>query len=81
MISDKEIDSLLLANSSLIWQKLAKVVGLSMLQVNKQERMNKDDIYFAKRVESLFKKGFLEYKGDLSNMRDCEIRLKETIYQ
>lgn len=76
MINDEEIDSLLLANSSLIWQKVAKVVGVSMLQVNKQKRENKDDIYFAKRVESLINEGLLEYKGDLSNMRNCEIRLK-----
>lgn len=75
---DEEIDLLLLANSSLIWQKVAKVVGISMLQFNQQERENKDDIYFANRVESLINKGLLEYKGDLSNMRNCEIRLEQT---
>jgi len=79
MITDEEIDLLLLANSSLIWQKVAKVVGSSMLQVNKQERENKNDIYFAKRVESLISKVLLEYKGDLSNMRNCEIRLKQIV--
>lgn len=78
MISDEEIDLLLLANSSLIWQKVAKVVGISMLQVNKQERENKDDSYFAKRVESLVNIGLLECEGDLSNIRNCEIRLEQT---
>lgn len=78
MITDEEIDLLLLANSSLTWQKVAKVVGISMLQFNKQERENKDDIYFAKRVKSLINKGLLECKGDLSNMRNCEIRLEQT---
>jgi Protein of unknown function len=76
MITDEEVDILLLANSSNALQKVAKVVGFSMMQVEPRNRKNKNDAYFAKRVEILVKNGFLEYEGDLADMRNCEIRLK-----
>jgi Protein of unknown function len=76
MITDEEIDVLLLANSSKAWRKVARVVGTSMQQVNQKDRVNKDDLYFAKRVEFIVNKGLLEYEGDLNDMRSCEIRLK-----
>jgi Protein of unknown function len=76
MITDEEIDRLLLANCSNVLQKIAKVVGFSMIQVEQKDRNNKDDAYFAKRAEILVNKGFLEYEGDLADMRNCEIRLK-----
>jgi hypothetical protein len=75
MITDEEIDILLLANSSNNWQKVARVVGTSMQQVNQKDRVNKDDLYFAKRVEIIVNKGLLEYEGDLADMRNWEIRL------
>jgi hypothetical protein len=76
MITNEEIDVLLLANSSNNWRKVARVVGTSMQQVDQKDRINKDDFYFAKRVDVLVSNGFLEYEGDFNDMRNCEIRLK-----
>lgn len=76
MIADEEIDVLLLANSSNNWRKVARVVGTSMQQVDQKDRISKDDLYFAKRLEVIVNKGLLEYEGDLADMRNCEIRLK-----
>jgi Protein of unknown function len=77
MISDEEIDEALLANITEIWRKVARVVGTTMIQINRNERKGKDDLYFAKRVAILVEKGLIEHNGDLNQMGLCEIRLTE----
>ena len=74
MITDEEIDTALLANISNVWRKVAFVIGMTMMQID-EERGGRDDLYFAKRVAVLVEKGFIEYNGDLNQMRQCEIRL------
>lgn len=76
-ISDEEIDLALLANTTNQWRKVARVVGMTMGQIDFDRRPGLMDIYFAERVVLLIKKGFIEYEGDLSEMRDCEIRLRQ----
>lgn len=75
MISDKEIDVALLANLTNRWQKIAFVVGTTMIQINGEQRGGRNDLYFAKRVAAMVEKGLVEYKGDLNQMRQCEVRL------
>ncbi len=77
MITDEEVDFLIIANSSKIWRKVARVVGFSISQTDTQKIGDKNDLYFANRVNVLVNKGLLEYEGDLNDMRNCEIRLKQ----
>lgn len=75
MIDDEDIDSVLLKNMTKYWQKAAFVVGSSMMQFDRQERVGVNDLYFAERLFVLAKKGFIEYTGDLNDMKRCEVRL------
>lgn len=75
MIDDKDIDSVLLKNMTKHWQKAAFVVGSTMMQFDRQERVGLNDLYFAERLRVLAKKGIIEYIGDLNDMRKCEVRL------
>ncbi|MBP9663044.1 MAG: hypothetical protein KBD94_00375 [Pyrinomonadaceae bacterium] len=77
MISDEEIDRLLLLNMTKTWRKVALIVGTTMTQIDRQERAGKNDSYFANRVEVLVKKGLVEHDGDLNQMRRCEVRLSD----
>lgn len=75
MISDEEIDQALLANIADKWRKVAYVVGATMMQIDGRQRVGLDDLYFAKRIVVLVENGFIQYNGDLNQMRQCEIRL------
>lgn len=75
MISDEEIDRLLLANITNQWRKVARVVATTMSLMDREERGGRDDLYFAKRVAVLVEKGLIEYVDDLSRMGHCEVRL------
>ena len=75
MISDEEIDQALLANIADKWRKVAYVVGATMMQIEGKRRVGLDDLYFAKRIVVLVENGFIEYNGDLNQIRQCEIRL------
>lgn len=68
------IDSALLRQASLQWRKVARVVGAAMLGRTQQER-GVPDIYYAKRVRALVRKGLLESQGKLRAMRYSEVRL------
>lgn len=73
-ISDEEIDQALMANITYQWRKIARVVGTTMGQIDSEQRAGIMDSYFAERVVLLIEKGFIEYEGDLSEMRNCEVR-------
>jgi hypothetical protein len=75
MITDKEIDIALLANITGEWRKVARVVGMTMFQIDKVHREGRNDLYFAHRIERLVEKGLIEYQGDLRQMGQCEVRL------
>lgn len=74
MITDEEIDTALLANVTNQWRKVALVVGATMIQIDSDQRIGRDDFYFAKRVAILAEKGLIECSSDLNQMRRCEVR-------
>ena len=74
MITDEEIDEALLANVIHPWRKVARVVGSAMSQLG-EKRRGRDDLYFARRVALLARRGLIEADGDLEQMGRCEIRL------
>jgi hypothetical protein len=76
MITDEEIDEALLANITVEWCKVARVVDSAMSQLGNR-RAGRNDLYFAERVALLAKRGLIEYQGDLAQMDRCEIRLPQ----
>jgi len=76
MVSNQEVDTILLSHMSSNWRKVAYVVGLSMLEINPEQRRGLQDLYFCGRVSELVSGGQIEHQGDLSDMRRCEVRLK-----
>jgi hypothetical protein len=64
-----------LANITNEWQKLAFIVGKTMMQIESSQLSGPDDLYFARRVRFLVESGLVEYGGDLQQMRQCELRL------
>jgi len=78
MISDEEIDRLLLTNVTNQWRKIAFVVGWTMMQIDLEKRTGRDDLYFAKRFAVLVEKGLIEFTGDLSRIGHCEVRLPQS---
>ena len=75
MISDEEIDAALLNNITKEWRKLAFVVGMAMMETEDSQGIGRNDLFFALRIGSLAEKGLVEYKGDLQQIRQCEVRL------
>lgn len=75
IIDDETIDAVLLASISSEWRKVAFVIGKTMLQIADQERVGKDDLYFAERLAVLARKGLIEHQGPLNEIRRCEVRL------
>lgn len=78
MISIDEIDKVLLGNITGDWRKLSFVVGLTMLQIDKEMRVGLDDTFFAQRVASLIEDGRVEVFGEVSALRECEVRQSRT---
>jgi hypothetical protein len=76
-ISDEEIDQALIANITHQWRKVARIVGMMMGQIDSERRAGLMDLYFAERVVLLVEKGFIEYEGDLGEMRCCIVRLPQ----
>jgi hypothetical protein len=70
----QEIDALLLKNSSDSWQKMARIIASTMLQVPLELR-DVSDNYFAGRLRHLVAAGQLESRGYLAAMRYSELRL------
>jgi len=70
-----EIDRLLLAACTNRWQKVARVVGETMLQRQVPELRGIPDIYYALRVRKFVAEGTLELESDYINMRYSEVRL------
>ena len=68
-----EIDEMLLRHTCGMWRKVARVVGSSMSEFEGRFK-GVPDVYFAKRVQTLVERGFLESQGNLKRMRYCEIK-------
>ncbi len=75
MISDSEIDAILLSKIDSRWRKGAYVVGQCMLEIDIEQRRGLQDLYFLGRVAKLVARGKVEYQGDLADLRRCEVRL------
>src|SRR5688572_20843366 len=69
-----EIDSALLSNTRLHWQKVAMVVALTMKSC--EGRIPPiPDLFYGQRVRRLVETGVLESQGNLASMRFSEVRL------
>jgi hypothetical protein len=70
----QSIDEALLAEASVQWRKVARVVGGAM---GKQRTRvpGIPDTYYAQRVRHLVERGLLESDGDLHHMGRSEVRL------
>ena len=70
------IDEAILANASLQWQKVARVIGSAMdSTVDSVPRV--PDSFYAERIRQLVATGQLESEGNLDAMRSCEVRLPD----
>jgi hypothetical protein len=70
------IDVTLLRNASTQWQKMARIVAMTMSDV----ASDMDDvpyIYCADRLRHFVALGQLEFQGDLRIMRFCELRIAQ----
>ena len=67
------IDNALLANTSDKWQKVARIVGMTMMELPVRVE-GIPDVYYSQRIQKLVKDGLLESRGDLSYMRYSEVR-------
>ncbi len=69
-----EIDRALLSQVATRWQKVAKVVGSTMLQFP-QLAPQLPDVFFAQRITKLVQDGALELRGAEGYMGFSEVRL------
>lgn len=70
----QNIDESLLAEASVQWRKVARVVGGAMSS-QRTRVVGIPDTYYAQRVRHLVERGLLESDGDLSYMGRSEVRL------
>jgi len=74
VLAGKTIDRVLLKNCSSRWSKVSMVVANTMVEFS--DRYDDiPDIYYARRLKKLIRNGFLESRGDLSRLRQCEVRI------
>ena len=67
------IDNALLANASEKWQKVARVVGTTMMELPCRVE-GIPDVFYSGRIKRLVEVGLLESQGNLSHMRYSEVR-------
>jgi len=67
------IDNALLANTSLQWRKVARVVMTTMNELPCRV-VGIPDSYYSQRIQQLVNAGLLESQGNLSYMRYSEVR-------
>jgi len=71
-----EIDTAIISIASAQWQKVAKIVGMTMSKLPSRVK-GIPDLFYARRIEKLVREGVLESQGNLQFMRYSEVRLKE----
>lgn len=72
------IDHALLSNVSTRWQKMAKIVGVTMQEM--PDRVpGIPDIFYAERLRGLVRAGEIEAEGHILSMRYCELRSKGVV--
>ena len=72
------IDAALLAQASVHWRKVARVVGTAMMKPPRRIA-EVPDLYYAKRVRVLVRRGVLQAQGNLNAMRYSEVRLVQKV--
>lgn len=70
----KAIDEAILANCSVQFQKVARVVG-AVMNLNAAINKHIPDVFYAQRLYQLVDNGKLTSQGRLGYMRYCEVRL------
>ena len=68
-------DPLILSCASTTWLKMARVVGAALARSCEGDLYQTGDLVLAARVRALADAGALEWRGDLSSMHHCEVRL------
>lgn len=68
-------DDQLLGHATPHWQKMARIVGLTLSDFADAEVYQTGDLVLGARLADLAEEGKLEWRGDLSSMRQCELRL------
>ena len=73
-----EIDRALLQNVSGRWQKMAKIVGVTMSRL--EDRVpGIPDIFYAERLREFIRSGEIEAEGYIQSMRYCELRSRAVV--
>lgn len=72
----KEIDQNLLENASEGWSKVSRLVLATMIERH-EGITGLPESFYAERVANLVKEGRLESRGDLSDMKLSEVRLRK----
>ncbi len=72
----KRIDECLLSNTSHQWAKVARVIGQTMLVLDR-EFAGLPDVFYSTRIKHLAESGAIEAAGNLNRMRYSEIRIPD----
>jgi len=67
---------LILSHAENYWRKMARVIG-GVLGDWMEEYHQQGDLFLASRIRDLAEAGKLEWRGDLYEMRNCEVRLPQ----
>ncbi len=68
-------DGLLLGLTTDQWQRMARIVGGALAAISEDEVYQVSDMVLGARLASLAEAGVLEWRGDLGQMRECDLRL------
>lgn len=73
----KEIDQNILENASKEWSKVSRLILATMIE--REEGITRlPETFYLERVSALVKEGGLESRGDLSDMKQSEVRLAKS---
>ena len=71
-------DPLLLGFIHQNWQKMALIVAKTLSKFMDDGEMQTDDLILSARLRHMAETGVLEWQGDLTHMRGCELRRPPT---
>jgi len=69
------LDPVLLKFATAEWKVMAWIIGSAMADPMDDDIIQTGDFFLAARARELAKSGALEWRGDLSDIRKCEVRL------
>ena len=68
-------DTLILSHARAEWQKMARIIGGMLGEFSETGIYQTSDLFLFARLADLAEEGQLEWRGDLSHMQNCELRL------